>query len=87
MEKLKRKRPIVPRAELNRRADEFLRKIQQELMPAQANKVVAINLETGDYVLADDVDAAADAFWARWPDVLMHRCRVDGGPVFRFHGK
>ena len=87
METLKKKRPEIPRSEFNRRADRFLAKIQKELMPEHADEILAINMETGEYVLGADTEEAADKFEKRWPDVLMFKCRVDGGPVAKFHGK
>ena len=87
MEKLKQKRPPLSRTEFDRRAEGFLKKIQQQLMPDQADKIVAINMETGEYVLGKTSGEAAEAFWERWPDVLMCKCRVDGGPSVKFHGK
>ncbi len=87
MKKFKTKRPDLPWPEFDRRADEFLVKIQQEHMPQDADKFVAINMETGEYVLADSSGQASDKFLSRWPDVLLFLCRVDGGPAIRFHGK
>ena len=87
MKQLKTKRPDLPWAEFDRRADDFLLKVQQEHMPQGADKIVAINMETGEYVLADSSGQASKKFWARWPDVLFYKCRVDGGPAIQFHGK
>jgi hypothetical protein len=84
---LKKKRPDIPRSEFNRRADRFLAAIQKDLMPEHADEFLAINMETGEYVLAADFDQAAAEFEKRWPDVLIFGCRVDGGPVVKFHGK
>lgn len=87
MEKIKQKRPNLPWPEFSRRAEEFLKKIQKELMPEHASQFIAINMETGEYVLGDTPGEASDAFWDRWPDILMFKCRVDGGPAYKFHGK
>jgi hypothetical protein len=51
MARISLKKPRLSRSELNRRADEFLERIQPELMPKHASDYVAINLETGEYVL------------------------------------
>lgn len=77
---------LLSRAEIASRSERFLKAIQQELMPEHADAVVAINLETGEYVLGSTPDEADQAFRARWPHTLMFRCRVDGGPVAKFHG-
>jgi hypothetical protein len=87
MERIKLKRPNLSRADFDRRADEFLKVIQKELMPEHASEFVAINMETGDYVLGKTPGDASEAFWDKWPDVLMYKCRVDGGPAYKFHGK
>jgi hypothetical protein len=84
---LKKKRPDISRSEFNRRADRFLAAIQQDLMPEHADEFIAINMETGEYVLAADAHRAMEQFWRRWPDVLAYWCRVDGGPTVKFHGK
>jgi hypothetical protein len=47
---------------------------------------VAINVETGEYVLAPTLDEVYEAFDRRWPDQLSFVVRVDGGPVAKFHG-
>ena len=87
MEALKKKRPDLPRSEFNRRADAFLAAIQKELLPEHADELLAINMETGEYVLADTSAEASERYEQRWPDVLNFQCRVDGGPVDKFHGK
>ncbi len=86
MKKVLTPRPDLSRKEFSRRAREFLHKIQRELLPEKADQVVAINMETGEYVLANTNAEATEAFWDRWPEVLMYVCRVDGGPSVKFHG-
>jgi hypothetical protein len=87
MQRIKLKEPQLSRAEFNRRADEFLKRIQEELMPDHAAEIVAINMMTGEYVLAPTSGQAFEAYRARWPDILMFLCRVDGGPSTKFHGR
>src|SRR5262249_42965347 len=84
---LKKKRPEISRSEFNRRAARFLTAIQEELMPEHADEFLAINMETGEYVLAADAHQADAKAGKRWPDVLIFGCRVDGGPVAKFYGK
>jgi hypothetical protein len=55
-------------------------------MPEHAAEIVAINMVTGEYVLGRTSGEASDAYRARWPDILMFMCRVDGGPATKFHG-
>ncbi len=87
METLKKKRPNLSRGEFNRRADRFLTQIQKGLLPEHADQILAINMETGEYVLGATAEEASEQFDHRWPDVLMFKCRVDGGPIAKFHGK
>jgi hypothetical protein len=44
-------------------------------------------MATGEYVLGKTPHEVFAAFRARWPEYLMFRCRVDGGPATKFHGK
>jgi hypothetical protein len=73
--------------DFDRRADQILQELQKILLPEHASEVVAINVETGEYVLAATADEASDTFHERWPDQLAFVVRVDGGPVVKFHGK
>lgn len=77
---------LLPGKEFTRRGMEFLTAIQKELMPEHASKIVAINVETGEYTLGEDITAAALAFRKRWPNEISFGIRVDGGPVVKFHG-
>jgi hypothetical protein len=83
MQRVKLKPPQLSRAEFRRRADGFLKKIQEDLMPAHTQEIVAINVDTGEYVLGHSFVEATDAFDARWPHALSFVCRIDGGPALR----
>jgi hypothetical protein len=83
MQRVKLKPPQLSRTEFRRRADRFLEKIQQELMPDHAKEIVAINVDTGEYVLGHSFVEATDAYDARWPHDLSFVCRIDGGPALR----
>ncbi len=87
MQRLELKKPNLSRSAFERRAEEYLQRIQADLMPDQANEIVAINMETGEYVVGKDKREVTRTFRSRWPNTLMFRSRVDGGPVTRFHGK
>jgi hypothetical protein len=71
---------------IRRRQAGYLRKIQKELMPEHAREFLAINLYTGEYILAKSADQASALFIARWPDAPVELCRVDGGPAAKFYG-
>ena len=78
---------VLPPWEAERRAKQFLPQIQQELAGTEGSRLVAVNLENGDYVLGqDDVLKVAAAFRAKFPGQLPYIARVDGGPVVKFHG-
>lgn len=73
--------------EHTRRGEQILQQIQKTLLPEHASEIVAINVETGEYVLAHSGHEASVAFHKRWPDQISYMIRVDGGPVYKFHGK
>ncbi len=70
-----------------RRARRILAELQPNLLPEHADEVIAINVDTGDYVLASDSHQAWQHFRERWPGALAFVIRVDGGPVVKFHGR
>ena len=76
-------RGLDRRTAYERLVDTHLEKIQQELMPEKAKSVVAINLDTGEYVLGKDSGEAAIAFKKRWPQMGYFICRADGTPSGR----
>lgn len=71
------------RTDFDRLVDSFLEKIQEELLPEKAEMIVAINTETGEYVLGRDAGEASRAFGAKWPKSGFYMCRVDGRPAIR----
>jgi len=79
--------PQMSMREFERRADQILTEVQKTLLPDHASDILAINVETGEYVLAATNDEAWEAFHQRWPDQLAFVVRVDGGPTVKFHGK
>jgi hypothetical protein len=76
-------RGIDHRTSFDRLIDGYLEKIQEEHMPDKAKMVVAINMETGEYVLGEDSRSASQAFFKRWPQGGYFMCRVDGTPSMR----
>lgn len=78
---------FYPREEARRRAHQFLPEIQKKLLPEHASDLVAINVETGEYVVGSNLMDTTRAFKKRWPDVLPYTMRVNGRPVIKFHGK
>ena len=72
--------------EFEKRADQILAELQKTLLPEHASEVIAINVDTGEYVLAQDSGEASKEFRKRWPGTLSYIVRVDGGPVVKFYG-
>ena len=73
---------ILPK-DFDKKAEAILARIQPDLLPEQAEKIVSINVTTGEYVLGDTVREATRVFRERWPDELFYQVRADGGPVGR----
>lgn len=71
---------ILPK-DFRRKAEQILARIQPELLPAQADKFLSINVTTGEYVAADTLRESTRAFRERWPDEVAFQVRADGGPV------
>lgn len=71
---------LESRTDFDRLVESHLLRIQDELMPEKAEMVVAINLETGEYVLGRDTAQARAAYLQRWPEGGYYICRVDGSP-------
>ena len=87
VERIELKEPRLSRREFNRRADDFLKKVQEKLLPEHARELVAINMVTGEYVLGETLREACIAYTRRWPKILFYLSRVDGGPAIKYHGK
>jgi hypothetical protein len=73
--------------EFERRSQQYLEEAQKSLLPEHADRFIAINMATGEYVLGDTSNEAFNKFLDRWPDNMMFLCRVDGGPAIKFHGR
>lgn len=71
------------RTDFDRLVDRHLLKIQEDLMPEKAEMVVAINLDTGEYVLGSDTAQARAGYLERWPEGGYYICRVDGSPAMQ----
>lgn len=78
--------PVLPR-DFDRKAEQILSRIQGDLLPEQAERIVQINVDTGDYVVGDTSKDATREFRKRWPHAIAYEVRADGGPVIKFHGK
>ena len=81
------KLPAMPMKEFDRRAHAIHQDLQKTLLPAHASDLVAINVETGDYVLGSTKEQVQNTFRQRWPDTLPYFARVDGRPLVKFYGR
>lgn len=79
--------PMPSRREFEQRAAALRDELQKTLMPEHASEVLAINVDSGEYLLAPTRWEVWQAFRKRWPGTLSYICRVDGRPVVKFHGK
>jgi len=70
-----------------RKALERLKEIQPLLLPEKANHIVAIEPESGGYVVAKTREEAVKEFRQRFPGKLLFLIRVDGGPTMRLRHK
>lgn len=72
-----------PSDELARAQDFYARRLKIGLEPAQNGRFVCIDLETGDYYVADRAAQAGRLHRQRHPDRLGYILRIGGGPVVR----
>lgn len=73
--------------EFNKRSDELLKELQKILLPEHADQVIAIDIESGSYVLGETPTETALKFQERFPGRLMFLVRVDGGAVVKYHNR
>jgi hypothetical protein len=73
-----------PKEEFARRGDELYEQLLPQLADADRGRILAIDIETGEYEIADEVLAATHALLARRPQAQI-ACRRIGLPaVYRF---
>lgn len=84
---------ILGASEFRYSPEEFSRKgkkIYQEILPeliqnpSNLGKVVAIDIETGDYAIADKTIAAADQIFASSPNAQLWFERIGADSVYHF---
>lgn len=79
--------PTMPMREFRKRAHEILAELQKTLLPEHGSEIIAINVDTAEYVVAPTEEEVWLEFRRRWPGSLASVTRVDGGPVVKFHGR
>jgi hypothetical protein len=74
-----------PREEFARRGDEIYQKQVRPLVEAgNRGKIVAIDIETGTFELADDLVTAGNRLFARLPEAQAWYVRIGYPAVYRF---
>jgi hypothetical protein len=63
--------------------DRVLAKVQRELRPEDAKKIVAISFNTEEYVVGESYGEVQDAFRRKFPDHAAFIVRADGSAVMR----
>jgi hypothetical protein len=78
--------PRYPSEEFARRGKEFYEKIRAKVDPGNNGKILAIDIETGEWELGDDVITVGDRLFARLPDPQIFCLRIGHQAVYRFGG-
>lgn len=76
--------PQINWREFNKRSDERLQDLQRTLLPKYADKVIAIDVESGGYVLGRTRSEAFRKFSKKFPGNVAFVARVDGGAVVKY---
>jgi hypothetical protein len=76
---------LVNKEDFARRGTElYEREIRPRVEEGNLGKIVAIDIETGAFEVADDVLAASDRLLARYPDAQPWLVRIGHRAVHRF---
>ena len=74
--------------EVARRGQEiYERKIRQEVEPEQIGRFLVVDIESGDYEVADDDLSASARMLARRPDARLYELRVGRDYAYRLGGR
>lgn len=79
--------PRYSKEEFARRGNEIYEsEVKSQVEAGNHGRIVAINIETGDFELADTTVAAVDRLYEREPDAQPWVIRIGHRAVFRFGG-
>jgi hypothetical protein len=74
--------------EVARRGQELYEgKIRQKVEPEQIGRFLVVDIESGDYEVADDDLAASDRILARRPNAILYGLRVGRDYAYRLGGR
>ena len=76
-----------PKEEFARRGDEVYERIRRQVEPKNKGKFCAVDIETGEYEIADDELEACDKLYARIPNAQPWLVRIGYRYVHRFGGR
>jgi hypothetical protein len=74
--------------EIGRRGEELYETRLRSLVetPENIGKIISVDVESGDYAIADDLIAAGKLVRARHPDCLMYAARIGYDAVYSLGG-
>ena len=74
--------------DIDQRGREWYEQKLRSLVETSENigKIISIDVETGDYAIADDLITAGDAVLARHPDAAMYGARIGYNAVYAVGG-
>jgi len=78
--------PRYSKDDIYRRAKEQYAKIKQDVSPGNKGKILAIDIETGEYEIDEDQIQAAERLFARLPDPQVFYFRIGYRAVHSFAG-
>ena len=78
------KQPRYSKEEYARRGNELYERLRPQVETGSKGKIVAIDIETGAFEVAEDTIAASDRLLARYPDAEIWFVRVGHRAVHRF---
>ena len=74
--------------EVARRGQElYERKIRQKVEPEHDGRFLVVDIESGDYEVADDDLTASDGILARRPNAVLYGLRVGRNYAYRLGGR
>jgi len=68
------------------KAERIYENHREELEKQYQGKIVAIEVDSGDYFIGQNMDEVSKKAERKHPDKYFHYMRVGGGGVFKFHG-
>ena len=80
--------PRISGDEINRRGKEWYEQTIRPVVETEENigKIISIDVETGDYAIADDPITAGDMVFARHPGAAMYGARIGYNAMYAIGG-